>query len=354
VDAPTKAELTYTHDGGAPLFHTSFNALAGVPGIATINASGAHTYTPVKEASVTVGGVTYNDVWLLAFDYFLVPTDLTAVAFDIELFNGVSSITAKTVSSAPVGPNKLTTVIVKLVEEFTADLDVIIEDEFDEEIKPLTDIMVDQTPLSLEIDKMTQLTAIPVPEDANGTLTWMSEDVNVATVTQDGTITAVAKGSTNIVVSCGNILKTIPVTAYRIENVALKKPVVASDVLSANVAANAVDGNLGSRWVANDVDYSEHWLEIDLQGEYTIERIKVVGDVATLNSDFKVQAWMDNTWTDMLSIVDSRTGTHEVSITPVTTTKVKYIGQDINYYPGETVHNGVRLWEIEVYARVSQ
>jgi hypothetical protein len=221
-------------------------------------------------------------------------------------------------------------------------------------MKPLTDITVDQTPLSLEAGNSIILTATPVPEDAGGILVWESEDINVATVTQDGRITAVEKGSTNIVVRCGDIRKTIPVTVYRIVNVSSKKPVTASDVLTTFVAANAVDDNPATRWVANDANYSQHWLEIDLQGTYAIARIVIDGDDAILMSDFAVQALVNSEWVDLLSVTDSRTGDYDVPVPLTATTKIRYIANHTNYYPTGLLYDGVRLWEIEVYAKVSQ
>jgi hypothetical protein len=131
IPTPTKAVLKYNHTV-TPVFRKSFNALTGLPNAATIDASGNLECEPKYEGSVTVAGQTFNDIWLLAFDYFLVPSDLTAVSFDIELFDGSSSLAqAKSVSNAPVGANKLTTVIGGMFTKNTADLQVSIKDEFD-------------------------------------------------------------------------------------------------------------------------------------------------------------------------------------------------------------------------------
>jgi hypothetical protein len=127
---PDKVVLTYTHDAGSPEFRKSFNALTGLPNATAIDATGSFECAPEYEASVEVGGVTYNDVWFLAFDYFLVPEGLTAVSFDIELFDsGNNSLGAKSVSNVPIGKNKLTTVIGNVLLP-TADLDVNIGDDF--------------------------------------------------------------------------------------------------------------------------------------------------------------------------------------------------------------------------------
>lgn len=49
------------------------------------------------------------------------------------------------------------------------------------------------------------------PEDTTDVLTFMSEDESIATVTDDGKITAVAEGETVIYISCGKVQVTCPV-----------------------------------------------------------------------------------------------------------------------------------------------
>jgi hypothetical protein len=110
-----------------------------------------------------------------------------------------------------------------------------------------------------------------------------------------------------------------------------------------------VDGIPTTRWVANDASFSQHWLEIDLQGSYTVSKIVINGDDAILMSDFKVQAWINNNWKDVVSITDSKKGDYTFHDFPlVTTTKIRYIANDVNYYD-ESSYNGVRLFEIEIW-----
>jgi hypothetical protein len=109
--APAKAKLTYTHADGAPSFPKSFNALTGKPNAATIAATGSFESAPKLEGSVTIDGKEYANVYSLAFDYFLVPADLTAVSFDVDIFDsGNTLIGQKSIPGVPVGANKLTTV----------------------------------------------------------------------------------------------------------------------------------------------------------------------------------------------------------------------------------------------------
>jgi hypothetical protein len=134
-------------------------------------------------------------------------------------------------------------------------------------------------------------------------------------------------------------------------NVALGKPVTASDILDPNNAmyqpANAVDGNYAAgaaapRWVS--ATSGEHWLEIDLQGAYRISSFKTWNNGT--GSDYgypvtrlKLQAWLEDGWVD---VADSGTGNSDpcygAEFEPVTTSKVRLYAYSM-----------VRLLEIAVY-----
>jgi hypothetical protein len=200
-----------------------------------------------------------------------------------------------------------------------------------------------------------------VPNRVDQSVIWTSSDPDIAFVDEDGVVTGINLGTTVVTAasavdtSCKvEILVTInsALVAHEIL-VSQGRPVTASDELDSFLASNAVDGSNGSRWVANDASFSEHWLEISLAEEYEITRIVIDGDDATLNSDFAVQALVAGGWTDIVSVRDSRVGDYEfLSFTPVKTTKIRYIGQDVNYYPSGVLYNGVRIWEIKIYATI--
>lgn len=70
-------------------------------------------------------------------------------------------------------------------------------------------ISVNHTSLSLFIGDDIQLTASP---QNNTSYKWESEDIEVATITSDGIVTAVGEGTTNIIVRDGDIQTSIPIT----------------------------------------------------------------------------------------------------------------------------------------------
>jgi hypothetical protein len=133
-------------------------------------------------------------------------------------------------------------------------------------------------------------------------------------------------------------------------NVALGKPVTASDIIDPDNAAfqpeNAVDGIYATstpRWVSTGE--GEHWLEIDLQGEYRISSFKTWN--GNLSYEYpverlKLQAWIGNGWVDVADSgpenVDPCYGAY---FEPVTTGKVRLY-----------TYSQTRLIEIMVFSMI--
>lgn len=130
-------------------------------------------------------------------------------------------------------------------------------------------------------------------------------------------------------------------------NVSQGKPVTASDILDpANATqqpANAVDGKYGTsdtRWVSTAA--GEHWLEIDLQGEYSINSFKTWNGSTGYNNPiakFSFQAWVDGAWKNLVTVTGNTDAQYGADFTPVTTSKVRFYA-----------YNQVRLYEIAVYS----
>jgi len=78
---------------------------------------------------------------------------------------------------------------------------------------PLTDISVNEAPLTLSVGNQVQVSARPVPANATEVLlVWISENPTIATVNATGKIEALAQGVTKIIVSQGSIRKEISVS----------------------------------------------------------------------------------------------------------------------------------------------
>ena len=83
---------------------------------------------------------------------------------------------------------------------------------------PVTDILLSTDNVVIQVDGSFIIDAEVLPEDAdNKKLNYKSEDDRIAKVAEDGKVTGISEGNTNIVVSSdeGNISKTIKVTVTR-------------------------------------------------------------------------------------------------------------------------------------------
>lgn len=136
------------------------------------------------------------------------------------------------------------------------------------------------------------------------------------------------------------------------ENVALHKPVNASSINSATGVEPefAVDGDIrdtgNTRWVSDNSN-NEQWLEVDLEGSYTIHTLILYRQT---NATQQMQTWRFQVWNSTKSEWDTVVTEdnnpakyfYKKEFTPVTTTKVRW------YLPAYT-DNRTRLYEIEVY-----
>ena len=80
-----------------------------------------------------------------------------------------------------------------------------------------TAIVLSQTSAELEIGGSVQLTATVTPDNTTDALAFASADQNVAKVSDDGKVEAVAAGETTITVTCGNITATCTVVVKAAE-----------------------------------------------------------------------------------------------------------------------------------------
>ena len=85
-----------------------------------------------------------------------------------------------------------------------------------------TAVTLNKTEMELLIGAKEQLTATVSPDNATDkTVVWTSSDNNIATVDENGNVTAVAIGSATITASCGNVKAECKVTVLAIEATAV-------------------------------------------------------------------------------------------------------------------------------------
>lgn len=133
-------------------------------------------------------------------------------------------------------------------------------------------------------------------------------------------------------------------------NIALNKPVTADYQSTEYPAVKLTDGDIKdntSRWVTDGENPLPHWVEIDLQGNCDISRLKWFngwsGYSKPLN-DFKFQYWENDEWKDALDVTGNTSAKYEGTFPAVTTDKVRL-------YITKTFDGKIRLFEIEVYGK---
>jgi hypothetical protein len=125
-------------------------------------------------------------------------------------------------------------------------------------------------------------------------------------------------------------------------NIALHQPTTASSTESASFpAANATDGNTGTRWSSAFSD--PQWLEVDLGSSQSICQVTLMWETA-YGKAFQIQTSTDNsTWTTIYSTTTGTGGTQTLSVTGT--------GRYIRMYgTARATQYGYSLWEFQVYA----
>ena len=135
-----------------------------------------------------------------------------------------------------------------------------------------------------------------------------------------------------------------PVPPHPVVLLSQGRPVTASSVQpdSTWVAANAVDGNTGTRWSS---DFSDpQWLEVDLGATHPITKIVLDWETAYAAA-FQIQVSDDGTtWTDLYS---TATGTGSSQ-----TLQVSGAGRYVRMYGTQRATQwGYSLWEFQIFGR---
>ncbi|MEG3068946.1 MAG: Ig-like domain-containing protein [Syntrophaceticus schinkii] len=145
-------------------------------------------------------------------------------------------------------------------------------------IVPVTGVSLDKTSLTLTTGKSGTLTATVAPANAsNKAVTWASDNTSVATVDQNGKVTAVSAGTATITVTTVDGSKTatctvtvedeivtVPVTGVSLDKTSLTLTTGKSDTLTATVApANA--SNKAVSWASSNTSVAT----VDQNGKVT-------------------------------------------------------------------------------------
>ena len=145
------------------------------------------------------------------------------------------------------------------------------------------------------------------------------------------------------------VAESIKVTL--IDNVALNKNTIVSDMLNSNFpGSNAVDGIISSasRWVSTTT--GEHWIEVDLGQPYPIRSFQTyngTGDAPNMAiKNFMFQVNIDGEWITVVEVSNNTNHSYGTTFEEVITDKVRFFVPDY-------ADNQVRLFELEVYSIIT-
>ena len=205
-----------------------------------------------------------------------------------------------------------------------------------ESISPTFTVNTNQSSWDVDIDE-TWLTA----DITGNAFTLVAEENNGAA--RYATVTVTVDDAAPVTINVTQLE-----LAPELENVALNKPVTVSEYYLDFYGSYAVDGDKTTttqRWISNNDNEAEHWLEVDLQGSFTVSQVIIYFQPSGVdsNSMYRFQVWSGGAWVDVVSEDDNPWSTYlEYDFAPVTTDKVRL------YIPPHP-NNWTRLFEIEVY-----
>ena len=233
---------------------------------------------------------------------------------------------------------------------------------------PVASVAVDPAELTLHVGEEAVLSATVSPADASEyAVLWSTSNPSVVQAHPNGTITAMGVGTAVVTVTTADGGKTdsvavevLPPPEPGSQNIA---PIAALSASSSHENGShppqkAVDGIRDqdpSRWITDTTTAAPHWLLLEWDRDYEIDRVLVWsgfnGLVGRQIADFEIQYWDGSGWQTAASVTnnpqDGRIGQYnELTFPAVTTSKVRmYITR------GSAYDQIARLFEIEVWGK---
>lgn len=205
-----------------------------------------------------------------------------------------------------------------LIDQQYADIPVNVDNQT-EDMKayiPVTGLQLDKTSMTLAKGESEKLTATTVPAEAEASISWTSSNTDVATVDQQGNVTAVGKGTADIIVKAGEMTANCRVTV--------------------NVPLEGIS-------ISGDTDTIKKGQTLQLYVEYEPEDADTDGtvtwtssntSVATVNGTGLVTALADGK-TTITAEVDGKTATYDVTVQEIKLTSIE-IKENTLIHKGES------------------
>ncbi|RCX17535.1 mannan endo-1,4-beta-mannosidase [Anaerobacterium chartisolvens] len=149
-----------------------------------------------------------------------------------------------------------------------------------------------------------------------------------------------------------NLPPALPQEPLPYGNLALNKPVVASNFDEQHYAKNIVDGDMGTRWASTVSD--PNWIYVDLGSKKDINRLIICWEAAYA-TQYKIQVSDDaNSWTDIRTEYNGKGRTEDISLTASGRYLRIYCMQRYNHsWPYSIFEIGVYGPESELSASIS-
>ena len=127
------------------------------------------------------------------------------------------------------------------------------------------------------------------------------------------------------------------------QNLALNKPTMASSVEAAGLESNlAIDGNFSTRW-ASESGLDPQWIYVDLQDEYSLDRVVIHWEAAYANQ-YQIQVSTDEiNWTTVYTESNGNGGEDVINFSTQTAQFVRILGTQ------RATSYGYSIYEFEVY-----
>ena len=197
----------------------------------------------------------------------------------------------------------------------------------------VTNVTLDQKELSINVGQSKTLVKKLAPLYADEQLTWSSRDEDIASVDQNGIVTAKKVGSTIIYAKYNDEIYATSVINVLGENMALNKDVSAStetNQWNKNPTGKLVnDGDYDTRWVSKDgTSITKEQITIDLGEVTTVDNVKLYWESARA-TDFNIEVSTDGSKYDIVEKLrdeDKNKLTNEISFDPVEARYVRMQG----------------------------
>ncbi|XHR27284.1 MAG: discoidin domain-containing protein [Chthoniobacteraceae bacterium] len=174
---------------------------------------------------------------------------------------------------------------------------------------------------------------------ALGTPTWATS--GNGTVSGSGSFIGSTQGAASVTASYGGITGNAAVAVHAtLANLAISGSASASSITGANVAANAIDGNTGTRWESQSSD--NQWIAVDLGKVYDLSSASIQWETAYASS-YDLQVSTDgSTWKTVQSYTkaDSSADTLNFSATG------RYVRLNLKT---RATGYGFSIWEFQLY-----